>query len=243
MTTVDQVGRAFSAMPYENLTKIIKAGTVVTPRSAMRLPDEVISDHLQWGCGGTCFSLAAAMIAIFDALGIEAHPILADRHYGTDTHCGLVVMHNRSTLLLDPGYLLFIPTPLPERTTVSVALGYTTIELQPSDDGSRIDLVTVVSGSRKTRLTYKRSPVDPETFERAWVASFAWEMMTYPVLNRCAAGEHIYLQGSTLAVRSALGTTRTRLGLKEQAAFIGDSMGISREIVVNAWRAMNHATA
>ena len=243
MTVIERVAQAFSSLPYENLTKIIKSDGVVGPRSAMRLPDEVLADHLRWGTGGTCFSLTAAVIAVYNALGIEAYPLLADRHYGIDTHCGLVVMHERRMLLVDPGYLLFIPTPFPTTAAVSVALGYTTIELRPLQGGQRIELATIVKGSRKVRLTYKRTIVDAETFVRAWIDSFTWEMMTYPVLTRCAAGEHLYLQGGALSVRTAEKTIRSRLGVKEQLDFIRNTMGISRDIIAQAWGVITHGTA
>ncbi len=242
-TVIDQVAQAFSAIPYENLTKIIKADGVIKPQSAMRLPDEVLADHLRWGCGGTCFSLTAAIIAVYDALGIEAHPLLADRHYGTDTHCGCVVVRERQMLLIDPGYLMFIPTPLPTAATVTIAMGYTTIELCPLDKGMRVELATVVKGSRKIRFIYKRPIADSEAFVRAWIDSFAWEMMTYPVLNRCTAGQHLYLQGSLLAVRSAEKTTRTILDTSEQIAFIGNTMGIASAIIQKAWGVIGHGTS
>jgi arylamine N-acetyltransferase len=239
---IDRTAQAFSMVPYENLTKIIKTDALVNPQSALRFPDEVLSDHLRWGTGGTCFSLTAAIIAVYDALGIEAQPLLADRHYGTDTHCGLVVMHENALLLVDPGYLFFKPTPLPETAAVAVPLGYTTIELSPIDGGRCVELITVVKGSRKVRLTYKRTPVDPETFVKAWETSFSWEMMTYPVLTRCTAGEHLYMQGTSVALRTAERTTRTRLDPSEQAAFIGSSMGIAQNIITKAWGVIRHGT-
>ena len=240
---IEQVAGAFSNVPYENLTKIIKSDVLVNAQSALRFPGEVLSDHLAWGTGGTCFSLTAAVIAVFDALGIEAQPLLADRHYGSDTHCGLVVMHGTAPLLIDPGYLFFVPTPLPERTTVAVSLGYTTIELVPLGDGSRIELATLVKGSRKVRLTYKRAPVDPETFVRAWEASFAWEMMTYPVLTRCTAGQHLYMQGGRVALRTSERTVRRALDPAEQMTFIGSEMGIADEIIKKAWGVIRHGTS
>lgn len=232
---IPQIAQAFSALPYENLTKIIKADAVVNSRSAMRLPDEVIADHLRWGTGGTCFSLTAALIAVYDALGIEAQPLLADRHYGVDTHCGIAILHGGDMFLVDPGYLLFVPTPLPSVAATSIALGYTTIELHPQGGGSRIELITIVKGSRKVRLAYKRAPVDPVMFEQAWITSFTWEMMTYPVLNRTSAGKHLYLQGDTLAIRSSEKTIRSVLDAAAQIDFIGNNMGISRDIIIKAW--------
>jgi hypothetical protein len=152
----------------------------------------------------------------------------------------MAVQHDTAMLLIDPGYLLFVPTPLPTLTTTSIALGYTTIELVPLDGGNRIDLATVVKGSRKVRLTYKRAPVDAVAFERAWITSFTWEMMTYPVLNRTTAGKHLYLQGDTLAIRSAEKTTRSVLDTAGQIDFIGNSMGISRDIILKAWEVTKH---
>lgn len=232
---ISAVATAFSSVPYENLTKIIKTDGVVGPQSAMRYPDEVIGDHLRWGTGGTCFSLTAAIVAVYDALGIEAHPLLADRHYGPDTHCGLVVKKGSELLLLDPGYLLFTPVPLPAALSAVVPQGYTTIELCPHDDGRHIDLATVVRGSRKIRLVYKREIVDPETFAKAWCASFAWEMMTYPVVTRCVAGEHIYIQGSSVSVRSAEKTERYKVERSEEIGIISSTMGISPYISAKAW--------
>jgi hypothetical protein len=239
---IEQVAGAFSHVPYENLTKIIKTDVLVNAQSAVRFPDEVLSDHLLWGTGGTCFSLTAAIIALYDALGIEAQPLLADRHYGCDTHCGLVVMLDNTPYLIDPGYLFFVPTPLPETAMVSLSLGYTTIELSPLGGGSRVELATVVKGSRKVRLTYKRAAVDAGTFVRAWEASFAWEMMTYPVLTRCSAGAHLYMQGGNVALRTTDVTRRRKLTPHEQIEFIGTEMGISREIITRAWGVLRYGT-
>ncbi len=240
---IGQVATAFSLIPYENLTKIIKSDGVLDSSSAVRFPDEVIGDHLRWGTGGTCFSLTAAIIAVFDALGIEAQPLLADRNYGPDTHCGMMIMEDRANLLLDPGYLLFSPTPLPTIAATRVFQGYTTIELVPKGPGNRIELATIVKNSRKVRLTYKLPPADPETFYHAWITSFTWEMMTYPVLTRCIAGQHMYMQGASTALRTAEKTVRRELDIDGQISCIDSFMGISREVVLRAWRVIGHGAS
>lgn len=237
---IEQCARAFSALPYENLTKIIKSDSVLSPNSALRFPEEVLSDHLRWGTGGTCFSLTAALIAVFNELGYDAQPLLADRHYGINTHCGLVVMHGKQSLLIDPGYLLFIPTPLPAVTSSVIALDYTSIELRPSEGDRRIELATLVRGNRKVRLTYKRNPVDAVTFKRAWIDSFSWEMMTYPVLTRSSAGKHLYLQGSSASVRTSERIERYELDSSEQLAFIRENMGVDSHILLKAWEVVRH---
>jgi arylamine N-acetyltransferase len=181
---VEAIARLFSTIPYENLTKIIKSDILVNARSALRYPDELLNDWIRWGTGGTCFSLTSAIIAVYNCMGIEAHPLLADRHYGTDTHCALVVVIPEGVYLLDPGFLLYHPVQLPHFAPVSVQTGYNIIELIPKENGSRIEMYTIVKGSRKMRLVYKSAFVDSIRFEKAWESSFTWEMMNYPVLTR-----------------------------------------------------------
>ena len=237
---VNSIATIFSHIPYENLTKIIKSGSVINTGSAMRYPDELIRDWLRWGTGGTCFSLTAAIIAVYNAMGIEAHPVLADRHYGPDTHCGLIIFEGERLLLLDPGYLLFIPTRVPQTEKIIVNTGYNQIELVPLQNGELVELYTVVRGNRKLRLVYKIKPVDPVAFARAWEQSFAWEMMTYPVLTRVASGKHQYLQGKNLSIRNEQKTERFVLSPEKQMEYITSELGIHKDIITRAFGALNH---
>lgn len=237
---VEAVAEAFKLLPYENLTKILKASSVISAQSAMRYPDEVIGDYLTWGTGGTCFSLTASIVAVYDALGIEAYPVLADRHYGVDTHCGLVlVMPEGKVLLLDPGFLMCRPVALPTDHPVFVDTGFNRMELRPVGNG-RLELYTIVKTNRKLRLTFKTVPVSDEMFRNAWERSFAFEMMTYPVLTRQHLGCHQYLQGTTLAVRDSQRTERTVLTPETQVEFISGQMGIHRGIAIRALEKVNY---
>ncbi|HEX2955222.1 MAG TPA: arylamine N-acetyltransferase [Chitinispirillaceae bacterium] len=231
---VEAVARLFSTIPYENLTKIIKTDVLVNARSALRYPDELLNDWIRWGTGGTCFSLTSAMIAIYNCMGIEAHPLLADRHYGVNTHCALAVVVPDGVYLLDPGFLLYHPVLFPSTAPVSVNTGYNVIELIPKENGSRIEMYTLVKGSRKLRLVYKSAFIDAVQFEKAWESSFAWEMMKYPVLTRVSASQHIYLQGDALSVRNAEKTNRQKMTVEEQYQFISGTMGINPEITRKA---------
>ena len=231
---------AFAQIPYENLTKIIKSDAVISAGSAKRFPDEVLRDYLHIGTGGTCFSLTAAFIAILSALGFEAHPILADRHYGTDTHCALVFFREQQILLLDPGFLIYQPTRLPTTEPRIIGTEFNTIELLPQEAGQKVELVTVVKNSRRSRLIYKVSPVDGPTFGRAWERSFAWEMMTYPVLTRYSSGRHYYLQGNQLRIRDQQRTTRQILTSDEQYTVITQTFGIHRDVFVKAFSVVEY---
>lgn len=231
---LEKLCRAVAEMPYENLTKIIKSDEIVNPGSSKRLPDEVLRDFLEYGSGGTCFSLTAAFVALFNASGFEAHPILADRHYGVDTHCALVLVQNAELLLLDPGYLIHTPIRLPTLTPVTVSTSFNTLELAPRDAGQKVDLITIVNTDRRPRLTYKIALVDGQTFGRAWERSFAWEMMTYPVLTRYSNGVHYYLQGNQLRIRDQQRTTRRTLSPEERQAVMCQTFGLNKRIVAKA---------
>ncbi|MDG5814216.1 hypothetical protein QA601_03935 [Chitinispirillales bacterium ANBcel5] len=232
---ISALSAAFSCIPYENLTKIIKSGSMVSPSSAMRYPDELISDYLKWGTGGTCFSLTAAIISVFNALGIEAHPVLANRHYGVDTHCGLVIVQSGTIKLLDPGYLLFVPTTVYHDKVSTVNTGTNTIELRPVSGGQKLELYTVYRGNRKLRLVYKIAPVDSFTFAKAWESSFAWEMMNYPVITSRVEGAQKYLQNKTLSLFSENGSKRISLSREEQMMCIAKEFAIDSQIINRAF--------
>lgn len=229
---------ACSHLPYENLTKIIKLGDGLGVGYIKRLPDEVLRDYLQYGTGGTCFSLTATFIAILDALGFEAYPILADRHYGPDTHCALVFSHDAHLLLLDPGFLIHQPTQLPTVDSITVSTGFSTLELLPHNAGRTVELFTISSNSRRSRLTYKITPVDGPTFGRAWERSFTWEMMTYPVLTRYSNGVHHYLQGDVLRTRINERTTRQKLSPEQEYEFIRTTLKINPTIIKKVFSMM-----
>ncbi|MDR0306185.1 MAG: hypothetical protein LBI42_05015 [Chitinispirillales bacterium] len=232
---ITQVASAFSHLPYENLTKIIKTSALVNPKSAMRYPGELIGDYLRFGTGGTCFSLTAATVAVYDALGINAHPVLADRHYGVDTHCGLIIFRGKQLFLLDPGYLLFVPVPLHSDRSSSVDTGTNNIELKPLRNGQKFELYTTYKNNRKLRLVYKIAPVDASQFAKAWESSFAWEMMNYPVLTRRAAGAQHYLQGDKFAVYTTEGSKRFVLDDDNtKAGLIASSFGIDPQVIKKA---------
>lgn len=231
---------AFSQMPYENLTKIVKRDAVIGPSSAKRLPDEVLSDHLLYGTGGTCFSLTAALVAVLSHNGIEAWPLLADRRYGPDTHCGALVMIGGRPHLVDPGYLIHRPVPLPQGVPVTADNRFNTVELVPQDGGWKVELYTKSGNDRKYRLTYTMTPVDGAAFGAAWERSFAWEMMTYPVLTRVTAAAHLYLQGDELRVREGEKTTRYRLDGETRGRFIAERLGMAPALIEQALRLVGH---
>ena len=195
--------QAFSGLPYENLTKIIKQASLGSGDRSRRWPTEVVSDHLASGTGGTCFSLTATLLYLLRSLGWQAEPILADRHYGENTHCAVVIWIEGRPHLLDPGYLIVTPVPLTgSNDATEIETGFNQLLLSPSSGDGRRSLYTLQQGSTSHRLTFKTEPADPGEFLKAWDASFDWDMMQYPLLTRIRGHEQLYLRGNRLQIRS-----------------------------------------
>ncbi|MHB0956788.1 MAG: arylamine N-acetyltransferase [Pirellulaceae bacterium] len=225
---------AFAAVPYENLTKIRKWAGCQEPSAARRGPHEVLHEFHALGTGGTCFSLTAALLHLVRALGLEAEPILADRRYGPDTHCALVVWQKGQRYLVDPGYLIVDPIPLCfSDGPLVVATRFNQLELVPRSD-DRWDLHTIQAKGRRYRLTFKATPAPASRFLEAWDASFTWEMMNYPVLTRLTEQGQLYLRGQHLQTRQRDQVRHEEIPTRDLAATIVREFGIRAEVVHQA---------
>jgi arylamine N-acetyltransferase len=230
---------AFSRIPYENLTKII--GVSEANRAIVKhTPEQVIEGFISRGTGGTCFPLTLALLRLIRALGFEAFPIIADRRYGTDTHCALICcLESVSWHLIDPGYLITNPCKLPSSGTSRYTLPITSLELRALAPTDRVELYTTIGSSSasnplKYRLTYKTTPVDEETFHTAWDRSFDWEMMTYPIISSVIGDTQVYVQKNNLIVRSSTQSTKVTLDEGTLIREVGVKLGLAEEVVRQA---------
>jgi arylamine N-acetyltransferase len=233
------VGAAFARLPYENLTKIIRAAASGSVVESRRVPAVVLADHFQVGTGGTCFSLTATLLHLIRALGWRAEPILADRRYGADTHCALVVWIDGRPHLLDPGYLITSPLLLPETGEIARDTEFNQVLLRATAGGSRVELRTRQNGHESMRLTFKSAPVDRCEFLKAWDASFDWDMMHYPLLTRVSGHRQTFLNRNRLQVRSSQDVTRLEVDPNQLIERIQQEFGIAPEVVANALAILN----
>lgn len=233
-TMLARIATAFARLPYENLTKIVKEAELGTAERSKRSPEEVLRDHVQLGGGGTCFSLTATLLNLVRSLGFEAEPLLADRRYGPDTHCGLVVWIDGEPHLIDPGYLITQPIPLGAREEQRVQTAFNEILLTPQPGGEKLDLSTLQQGNQKHRLTFKTAPVDSGQFLQAWEASFDWDMMRYPLLTRVADDRQLYLQGNRLQIRTLSQVNRAEIPPDELVVRIASEFGIDPRLAAAA---------
>ena len=224
--------RSFSRIPYENITKIIRRSESGGIKQARRRPEEVINEHIRWGAGGTCFSLTSALYRLARCMGLEAEYLLADRSYGQNTHSALLVRINGEQYLVDPGYLITEPVPVTLSAQMKIQAGGEQLTLIPG--GTVISLFTSRAGKSVHRLTYKTAPVDACEFNKAWDASFHWEMMNYPLLARAGPSGRIYLRGLIFQVSNNNSVIRDKIPENELAAKITHEFGIHPTLVARA---------
>lgn len=234
VASLESIATAFARLPYENLTKIIKQADTARAAEARRTPPEVLAHYFRWQTGGTCFSLTATLLYLVRTIGLRAEPILADRRYGANTHCALVVWIDRVPHLLDPGYLIVKPIALTISIARQVRTPFNTLELTPIPQTDRLELRTIDKGQSKYRLTFKTTPVDAGEFLRAWDESFDWEMMQYPVLTTVRNGAQLYLQGHRYQVRTNANVLRAEMNDEELAQRIVSEFGIDPSIAQRA---------
>lgn len=223
----------FGQLPYENLTKIIKQDLEGSHERARRFPDEVIKDHIALGAGGTCFSLTAALLHLVRALGWRAEPIMADRKYGDNTHCAMIVWIDERPCLVDPGYLLLTPVDISVKDQSLIQNPFNAVKLIHKG-ADKLDLYTLEKQKETYRLTFKTNPADTGEFLTAWDNSFDWDMMNYPLLTRVFENEQIYLRGERLQFRSAESVKKSELRSFEMCAEITRLFHINERIVHQA---------
>jgi arylamine N-acetyltransferase len=233
-----QIATSFAKLPYENLSKILRGHQTDDVEEMRRLPSEVLNDHYRLGTGGTCFSLTWTLLQLIRAMGFEAEPILADRRYGPDTHCALVVWIDGVKHLLDPGYLLVDAIPFPKQSELIVPTSFHEVKLTPDQPGNRVQLQTIHQNQSTYRLTYKTNPVDTSQFLKAWDMSFQFEMMQHPVLSKIAEGKQLYLQKQSLTIRSKETTERIDIETDKMADTIHQVFGLDISVINESLRVL-----
>ncbi len=242
---------AYSNLPYENLTKIIKKFTARSPEERLRGPVEVVTGFLERHTGGTCFSLTYCLGSMLSSAGFRCYPVMADMKR-PNIHCALVVEMGGKRYLVDPGYLVGEPVEL-SGVPVRVATTFGTVELRPRRNESydlftleggwdelsrtgwsdRPPVAALRTGERKWRYTVRTAGVSHADFMRHWQDSFALPMMNNLLLTRLTSEGHLYVKNHHLRVRSRTGKANEniRSGLEER---IAEEFGIPAAVTAEA---------
>ncbi|MDZ7343227.1 MAG: arylamine N-acetyltransferase [candidate division KSB1 bacterium] len=197
---------AFANLPYENLSKIIKFrqyGEDAARR--LRLPEEVMEDHLRLHLGGTCFSLTFFLQTVLMQNGFACYPVMGEMRAGKNIHCALVVSWEGVKYLVDPGYLLREPMALDPAKPRLYHSEFTGVELRWEAQRGTYEVLTFNHGERKWRYRFVDRPTPPHEFLQHWQASFYRNSMHGLCLTRAAAQELIFIHKDFMRITSLQG--------------------------------------
>ncbi len=218
------IARAFTNLPYENLSKIIKYFRSLDPYESLRLPEEVVMDHIEYGLGGTCFSLTFLLERILRSCGFICYKVMADMRSGRNVHCLVIVEKSGNKYLIDPGYALYEVIELPRKGSSSIACPHALVEVTTAD-GIRYDLWTNDPTGRKWRYCFKDVAVSDSEFEKYWIESFSKPTLNNICLTKLTPAGHLYLRKDFFKFTSRSGISKGYLkqGLH---GFVSNEFGI-----------------
>jgi arylamine N-acetyltransferase len=231
------VARHLSRYPYENISKIIKSAGCTGPLESMRLPLEVVDDHIARNFGGTCFSLTFLVERMLRTLGFDCYKVMADMHSGPNVHCLVIVREGGAKYLIDPGYALYEVVELPSEGHVTVAFPHALVTIAKAEE-DRFNLWTEDGSGRKWRYGFSDRPVSDEDFEGHWVASFGKPTLNNICLTMMTQQGHIYFRRDFFKFTSRRTITKRRLK-RDIEAFIREEFGIDGEWTELAQRLLN----
>jgi arylamine N-acetyltransferase len=232
---LERVSCNFAALPWENLTKFLKKHEQCrTGLGKLRRTREVMADHAALGSGGTCFSLTNALRRIMTDLGYHAYPVMADMKHGSNIHCALLVENDDRKFLLDPGYLVPEPVPLPREREVRIRLPGRTLSYRPTE-GGEIELHTTNDrGESVLRYRLRPSPIPDDEFCRFWLRSFDATGMNSLYLNKITTAGRISAHNLNLRIDDGTGKTNLKLQGRYVEG-ISDRFGIGSDLVRKAF--------
>jgi hypothetical protein len=228
--------RELSVLPYENLSKIVAYSHGGNMESTLGLANDWLEKSRDTGAGGTCFSLTWWLAGRLKAQGLDCAFLMGDKGNLKNIHCGLRFDWEGRAHLLDPGYMIFDPIPLPA-AGLSAAVWISPNEVR-MEDLPALDAWRLWSGPRgaalKQRFDFRKRAVGEAEFLAHWEASYALPMMRYPVLNRLKDGAQYYLQKRSLLVRTPEGGEMRKLGREEMLETLGVTFGIPEALAREA---------
>jgi len=188
-----RVTEKFSLIPYENLTKIVRVASVDDTDQLLRQPGDVLSDFNRYGAGGTCFSLTYCLESILTSYGYDCGPRMADLGRNTNNHCALVVTMNDQDYLLDPGYLITQPLPIPETGFIVHPTRLHPVRMERHTFSDSLSLATLEPNGAVHRYHMRIENCSTETFFQYWQDSFNWNMMYSLLVTRVIDHGRFYL--------------------------------------------------
>lgn len=238
LSFLQEILEHFSNIPYENISKIIKLNQAWNSLEKIRLPQEVIDEHVAFKLGGTCFSLTFFLQSILTQNGFICYPVMADMRAERNIHCCLIVILDSVKYLVDPGYLLTQPMEINPQRPRLYRTEFTGVELRFDAQSQRYDLFTFNKSEVKWRYRFQDRPVSSEEFLQHWLASFGWNSMHGICLTKVTNGGLIFVHKTFM--RETTFTGKRNFNIKRNYhATINEIFGIDKQLIEQAQVALN----
>jgi arylamine N-acetyltransferase len=227
---------AYSNLPYENVTKILKDARSSSSQEKLRHTSEVLQDHLRWNTGGTCFSLCNALQELLTYCGFDGFIAMADMYYGPNIHCAVISKVGGQHYLIDPGYLLHQPIPLPN-DSVSIRTSMNTIHLK-NEGNATYSLFTEEHGIRKWRYRLRDQSISRAEFEKYWIHSFSLNSMEHIMLTRANDSGRLYYRKDRLELVQHSTRTKQKISSTD-AVTLSQMFGLPADLIQAANKTLN----
>jgi len=228
---IHRIGETFGEIPWENLTKFIIRST---GESRFRLPREVMTDHVQLGTGGTCYSLTETLGTIFSACGVSARPLTGHMRHGKNIHCALLVEGDAGRFILDPGYVVPGAVRLSSEGYGEITTASRSMQWSPVPGG--FELHTIENGRRVFRYMLETRILTREEYLHFWKNSFDASGLNSLYLNRTGPlGGRLCAHNENLRTVGESGHRNCSIA-ENYASAVNGAFGISTDVAEAAWR-------
>ncbi len=237
LSYLGQIISRFATIPYENISKIIKLNRLWDADAKVRLPGEIIDDHIALHLGGTCFSLTYFLQTILTLNGFSCYPVMADMRAGPNIHCCLVVPLSGSKYLVDPGYLLHQPMEIHPAKPRWYRTEFAGVELRCDPGTDSYDLFTFDRNEAKWRYRFQDRPTPPAEYLDHWYASF-WKPTLHGILLTRVTGQGLIYVHKTFMRETTFEGKKNMNIKREYHKIIHDVFGIDPRLIEQAQAAL-----
>ena len=235
---LEEILSAFSVFPYENISKIIKLNRHFNEKEKrIRLPEEVISDHISKNLGGTCFALTYFLQSILVQTGFETYPVMADMRAGENIHTAAIILWKGQKYLIDPGYLLNRPMEITPEQPRLYKTKFAGVELCFDPATNYYHLHTFDRNEVRWRYRFRDRPVPWNEFFHHWQQSFFKPGMHGISLTRLTPDGLIFVHNHFMRETSFSGKRNIKIKKNYHEA-ISTVFGIDKQMIEQAQAAL-----
>jgi arylamine N-acetyltransferase len=208
---LERILDAFARIPYENISKILKLNHHFTTPEHLRLPEEVVEEHIRHNFGGTCFSLSFLLHSILTQTGFINYIVMADMGRRRNVHCALITDIRGTKYLVDPGYLLTQSMELSKDKTRLYRSPQSGVEIKFDRQVESFQLYTFDQQLIKLRYTFQDRPTTMSELLQHWGASFYQGTMHGICLTQLRTDGMIYVHDNYLQIATIAGKKKRRI--------------------------------